>query len=157
MTSVIIEAGYLVRDVTLDGSALKITGDLNATAPFKLIGAPKAATQLFFNGKKLGFKTNAATGEWTSSLEYKTPSIKLPDLSSLKWKYIDSLPEIQASYDDSKWTIADHKTTINPTALVTPTSLYASDYGYNTGALVYRGHFTATGKHNNPIGTRFRC
>ena len=147
----------MVRDVTLAGSALKITGDLNATAPFKLIGAPKAATQLFFNGKKLSFKANPATGEWISSLEYKSPAIKLPDLSSLNWKYIDSLPEIQASYDDSKWTVADHKTTINPTALATPTSLYASDYGYNTGALVYRGHFTATGKHKNYICAGSRC
>ncbi|KAH7399870.1 glycoside hydrolase superfamily [Cadophora sp. MPI-SDFR-AT-0126] len=145
-TSVIIEAGYLVRDVTLDGSALKITGDLNATAPLKVIGAPKSATQLFFNGMKLSFKTNSVTGEWASSLEYNSPAVKLPDLSSLKWKYIDSLPEIQASYDDSKWTVADKKTTNNPTALATPTSLYASDYGYNTGALIYRGHFTATGK-----------
>ncbi|KAK0103956.1 hypothetical protein ONS96_005062 [Cadophora gregata f. sp. sojae] len=145
-SSVIIEAGYLVREVTLDGSALKITGDLNATAPLKVIGVPKSATQLSFNGKKLSFKTDTVTGEWTSSLEYKKPAVNLPNLSSLKWKYIDSLPEIQASYDDSKWTVADHKTTNNPTALATPTSLYASDYGYNTGALIYRGHFTATGK-----------
>nr|POF02402.1 putative beta-galactosidase a [Quercus suber] len=29
--------------------------------------------------------------------------------------------------------------------LTTPTSLYASDYGYHTGNLLYRGHFTATG------------
>lgn len=111
-----------------------------------MIGAPKSATQLFFNGKKLEFKSNPATGEWTSSLQYQAPAVKLPDLSRLKWKYIDDLPEIQASYDDSKWTVADHITTNNPTVLATPTSLYASDYGYNTGALVYRGHFTATGK-----------
>ncbi|KAG4434086.1 hypothetical protein IFR05_010446 [Cadophora sp. M221] len=145
-TSVIIHAGYLVRDATLDGSALRITGDLNSTAPIKVIGAPKSATQLFFNGKKLDFKSNPLTGEWTSSLQYQAPAVKLPDLSRLKWKHIDSLPEIQASYDDSKWTVADHITTNNPTVLATPTSLYASDYGYNTGALVYRGEFTATGK-----------
>jgi hypothetical protein len=70
----------------------------------------------------------------------------LPDLSSLAWKYVDDLPEIQPSYDDSAWTKADHKTSNNSVfALETPTSLFGSDYGYNTGVLIYRGHFVATG------------
>lgn len=30
----------------------------------------------------------------------------------------------------------------------TPTSLYGSDYGFHAGVLVYRGHFTATGKES---------
>lgn len=144
-----------MRDVTLDGSALKITGDLNATVPIRVIGAPKSATQLFFNGKKLFFQSNPTTGEWTSRLQYQAPAIKLPSLSSLNWKYIDGLPEIKISYDDSKWTVADRLTTNNPTVLATPTSLYASDYGYNSGALVYRGVFIATGEHDVPVTRKF--
>ena len=80
----------------------------------------------------------------SASIAYVSPSISLPDLSSLEWKYIDSLPEIQSSYDDSKWPVCSKKTTNNPTQLTTPTSLYASDYGFHTGSVEYRGHFTAT-------------
>lgn len=138
-----------MRGVSLEGSSLKITGDLNSTTSIKIIGAPKSATKLYFNDQRLPFQTNPVTGEWTSTLQYRNPSVRLPNLSSLKWKYVDDLPEIQNAYDDSKWAKADHKTTNNPTALMTPTSLYASDYGYNTGALVYRGHFIATGKETS--------
>ncbi|KAL2366465.1 hypothetical protein RJZ56_000510 [Blastomyces dermatitidis] len=73
-------------------------------------------------------------------------SVFILDLESLEWKYIDSLPELQEDYDDSLWTVADHKKTNNTLRpLTTPTSLHASDYGYHTGYLVYRGHFVASG------------
>jgi hypothetical protein len=56
------------------------------------------------------------------------------------------LPEVKAGYDDSAWTTADHTTTNNTVQpFLTPVSLYASDYGYHTGALLYRGHAIATG------------
>lgn len=64
-------------------------------------------------------------------------------------KYADSLPEIGDKYDDSKWTNADKKNTTNPRALTTPENLYASEYGYHTGNILWRGHFTATGKENS--------
>lgn len=148
-TSIIIESGYLVRSVYIDGETLHIDGDLNATAPIKVIGAPLAAKNLQFNSKKVKFTTDSATGDWSSTLEYPVPKIKLPNLSKLDWKYLDNLPEIQPSYDDSAWTHADHATSDNSlVALQTPTSLYGSDYGYNTGVLIYRGKFTATGKES---------
>jgi len=144
-TSVIVEAGYLVRSVYIQGNALHIDGDLNATVPIKVIGAPANTKNLHFNSRKLDFTIDPVTGEWTSKLEYPEPKISLPSLSSLEWKYLDNLPEIKSTYDDSAWTTADLKETKN--SLVpqkTPTSLFSSDYGYHTGVLVYRGHFTAT-------------
>jgi hypothetical protein len=42
--------------------------------------------------------------------------------------------------------VANKKTTPNPRKLTTPTNLYASDYGYHVGNLLYRGRFTATGQ-----------
>ena len=98
---------------------------------------------------KLDFTKDDVTGDWSSSLKYSAPKIDLPNLSSLPWKYLDDLPEIQSSYDDSLWTKADKKTTNNPNALKTPTSLYASDYGYSNGILVYRGQFIANGKESD--------
>jgi hypothetical protein len=63
----------------------------------------------------------------------------------LTWKYLDNLPEIQPTYDDSLWTLANNTSSNNTYTLRTPTSLFASDYGYHAGVLLYRGHFTATG------------
>jgi hypothetical protein len=93
----------------------------------------------------LSFTKNPVTGEWTSTLEYSAPALNLPNLADLAWKYVDDLPETQPGYDDSLWTVANLTTTNNPSQLQTPTSFHGSDYGYNTGALIYRGHFTATG------------
>ncbi|KAL3426019.1 beta-galactosidase, partial [Phlyctema vagabunda] len=144
-TSVIVEAGYLVRNVYIQDKALHINGDVNATVPIKVLGAPAGLRSLHFNDRSLKYTVDSVTGEWSSTLEYSSPALNLPELSALSWKYLDDLPEIQPSYDDSLWTAADHNSTVNPTALKTPTSLYASDYGYNAGVLIYRGHFIASG------------
>jgi len=149
-TSVIVQAGYLVRSVFVEGTALHINGDLNATVPIKVLGAPTGTKDLHFNGEKLSFTTDPVTGEWSSTLQYDAPEINLPDLSSLSWKYLDDLPEIQSSYDDSTWTLADHTTSNNTAyALETPTSLFGSDYGYNTGILIFRGWFVAQGTESS--------
>jgi beta-galactosidase GanA len=146
-TSVIVEAGYLVRSVYIEGTALHIDGDINATVPIKVIGAPSSTKDLHFNSLKLDFNTDPITGEWSSTLPYTAPVISLPDLSTLDWKYVDNLPEVSSSYDDSAWTNADHPTSNNTVfSLLTPTSLFSCDYGYNTGVLIYRGHFTANGQ-----------
>lgn len=134
-----------MRNVSIEGAALHIYGDLNSTVPIRVIGAPKSTKDLHFNSQKLPFTTDPITGEWTSTLNYSAPTLNLPDLSSLDWKCVDDLPEIQHRYDNSLWTNANQTTTNNPLNLSMPTSLYGSDYGYNTGALLFRGHFTATG------------
>ncbi|TVY31741.1 putative beta-galactosidase A [Lachnellula subtilissima] len=103
-TSVIVEAGYLVRSVYTEGTALHIDGDINATVPIKVIGAPANTKDLHFNSVKLDFTTDPVTGEWTSQLKYAEPKIDIPELSSLDWKYLDNLPEIKSTYDDSAWT-----------------------------------------------------
>jgi len=148
-TSVIVEAGYLIRSVYSQGPDLHIDGDLNATAPLKVIGVPTNTKDLYFNGEKVNSIVNLATGEWASTLVYNAPKISLPTLSTLPWKYVDDLPEIQSSYSDSAWTNADHTTSNNSVySLHTPTSLFGSDYGYNTGVLIFRGHFVAQGNES---------
>ncbi|EQL34392.1 hypothetical protein BDFG_03746 [Blastomyces dermatitidis ATCC 26199] len=135
----------LVRTAFVRGSELHITADFNTTTPIEIIGAPKNTSTLHINGEKVVHKVDDH-GIWTTSIEYVALKIDLPDLESLEWKYIDSLPELQEDYDDSLWTVADHKKTNNTLRpLTTPTSLHASDYGYHTGYLVYRGHFVASG------------
>ncbi|KAJ5217780.1 Glycoside hydrolase family 35 [Penicillium citrinum] len=148
-SSIIVKAGYLVRAAYVEGSDLHITADFNATTPIEIIGAPSKTKNLVINGKKSHVKVDK-NGIWSGSVEYSAPKIKLPDLKSLKWKSIDTLPELKNSYDDSAWTVASHDHTSNSAnPLKTPKSLYSSDYGFHTGVLVYRGHFVANGKEKD--------
>ncbi|KAL7275683.1 hypothetical protein RUND412_001370 [Rhizina undulata] len=144
--SVIVKAGYLIRSAEISGGVLYLKGDVNATTPIEVI-ADVDVTSVQFNGKNLGV-SKSTYGSLLGSIDFSTPTIDLPELSSLDWKYADSLPEISSTYDDSGWASADKTDTPNPRKLTTPTNLYASDYGFHTGNLLWRGHFTATGKEN---------
>jgi beta-galactosidase len=148
-SSIIVNAGYLVRYAWLQGSELHLSADFNATTTVEVIGVPTAATSLYVNGV-LYSHTKTSNGFWAASVKYSTPKLSLPDFSKLTWKYVDSLPELQSTYDDSAWVSADHdwtNNTANP--LATAVSLYASDYGFNTGNLLYRGHFVANGNEKS--------
>jgi len=144
----IVKAGYLIRTIEVAQGSIHLTGDLNSTTALEVIsGAPANTTALTFNGASLPFTQNPRTGVVTATAPYADcPPFTLPDLRTIGWNVLDSLPEIQPNYDDSLWTPADLSYSNNTIRnLTTPVSLYASDYGYNTGSLLYRGHFTATG------------
>lgn len=154
--TVIANGGYLLRSATKVGSSLYLTGDLNATTTLEIIAGLPGSDNIYFNAAKVPGMTSV-NGRLTGTLTYSPPTLELPDLSSLDWKYLDSQPEIRASYDDSLWVTADHTNTTNDFrddwgtvfALKTPTSLIAGDYGYHTGSLIYHGHFTATGNESS--------
>jgi hypothetical protein len=102
-----------------------------------------------FNGKDLGCDRDD-NGSLTATVEYSEPKVELPSLASQKWYSTDSLPEVQSSYNDAAWMSADMAKTCNSHRdLTTPTSLYGSDYGFNTGSLLFRGHFTAAGNESS--------
>lgn len=133
----------------MQGSSLHLTADFNTTTPVEVIGAPSQARRLIINGKMAHVNVDK-NGIWSTSVAYSAPKIDLPSLKNLDWKSIDTLPEIQSSYDDSPWTAANHPYTNNSAnPIKTPTSLYSSDYRYNTGTLLYRGHFVANGKEDS--------
>jgi hypothetical protein len=147
-SSVLVKAGYLIRTASIVGQELRLTGDINVTTTIEVISTPVAnITTLTFNGEQLNTKPSS-TGRLVSIIQYTPPSIKLTDFTTSEWKYLDSLPEIQSSYDASKWTTLNHTTTNNTLHLSTPMSMYASDYGYHTGSLIYRGHFTSNGNES---------
>jgi beta-galactosidase len=146
-STVVVNGGYLIRSAAISSNELRLTGDVNVTTDFEVISTPTKLDMLYFNGQSLK-TTRSKEGRLLATVNFNAPSIKLPDFSSPTWKYIDSLPEIQPTYDDSPWTSCDHSTTNNPLNLTTPTSTYASDYGYHTGSLIYRGHFTSNGNES---------
>lgn len=142
--AVIINGPYLMRTAALNGSDLYLTGDINATTTLEVIGAP-SFSKLYWNGAAVDYKQSDCNTP-TACLEYCKPKYSLPNLGSDCWKTINTLPEIQPGYDDSLWTDASLTYTNNTARnLTTPTSLYSQDYGYNTGTLLYRGRFTASG------------
>ncbi|OJZ84692.1 glycoside hydrolase family 35 protein [Aspergillus luchuensis CBS 106.47] len=146
--SVIVKAGYLLRTAELTGTSLYLTGDINTTTTLELISTPQPVTGIFFNNQSV--QTSVTSGRLTGTLTYQKPNINLPDLTTLNWLYLNTLPEVrEPTYNDDLWTPCTHTTTANPRNLTTPTSLYASDYGYNGGSLLYRGTFTATGNETS--------
>ncbi|RYO73729.1 hypothetical protein DL766_005229 [Monosporascus sp. MC13-8B] len=153
---VIAKAGYLLRTAARSGTSLHLTGDLNATAELEIIAGLPGSNNVYFNGEKVrGVKS--ANGRLSATLPYSPPTIDLPNLADLDWRYLDSLPEINPTYDDAAWTDADTPYTNNTMRdeagnvfeLKTPTTLISSDYGYHAGHLIYRGHFTATGNETS--------
>lgn len=148
--SVIINGGYFIRSVDARGSTLAVEADFNKTTTLEIIGAPKKTTKLTINGQAIDY-TTSELGNWIARPSMTVPNLDLPDLNNLDWHGIDSVPELGANYDDSKWQPANKNTTKNPMAnpLRTPVSLYGSDYGFNTGTLVFRGHFVASGHESS--------
>ncbi|KAK5991023.1 putative beta-galactosidase A [Cladobotryum mycophilum] len=141
--AVIVNGGYLIRSVSLQGSTLSLQADFNVSTSIEIIGIPKGATKLKINGEEVNH-TVSFLGDWITKPDVKLPSIQVPDLSALQWYRLDSLPEVQKDYDDKLWPLADHTTSNNSVApLTNPVSLYGADYGFNTGTLVFRGYFTA--------------
>ena len=139
-----MKGGYLLRTASITGTTLDLTGDINCTTSLVIIGSPSTITSLKFNNATVP-TTVDKHGVLSGIVPFAPPKITLPTLTDLQWKYIDSLPEIQPTYDDSLWPDANQTSSNNPRKLTTPTSLYASDYGFNTGTLLYRGSFTARG------------
>ncbi|KAH0012075.1 putative beta-galactosidase, partial [Aureobasidium melanogenum] len=150
-SAAIVKAGYLLRTVEVKDNTLHLTGDINATTDIEIIGgAPAKLAELMFNGENIKFAQDSCSGVVTGSVAYKEPSFSVPDLSTVGWKVLNSLPEIVPGYDDSLWTNADLTYSNNTQRnLTTPVSLYGQDYGYNAGNLLFRGHFTATGSESS--------
>ena len=138
--TVLVRGGHLLRTAAVVGQDLYLTGDVNTTTTLQVIAGAPGVQNVFFNGQQKFVNPEYGTFEVT----FQEPTIKLPDLSALSWQSIDSLPELSPSYSDASWRPCDHPTSKNPLVLSTPTSLYASDYGYHAGSLLYRGHFTST-------------
>lgn len=138
-TPVLIAGPYLVRNATLSGQTLSVNGDLNMTTTIQVFG-PGSINHVQWNGQDLKL-SKTTWGSLSATLPGpKRAAVSLPSLKDLTWKYIDSLPEIQDGYDDSKWVDADHTTTTSkfPRYYGGPWNLsIASDYGYHVCYISY--------------------
>ncbi|KAF8320898.1 glycoside hydrolase family 35 protein [Clavulina sp. PMI_390] len=141
-SSVLIYGPYLVREATLSGSTLSIVGDINATTTINVF-APKSVRSISWNGTPLSTKTNSV-GALSATIAFKYSSIAaLPSLTTAEWLCHDTLPEKAVSFDDSTWTVANKTSVLRPDKPIGGKYvLYADEYGYHQGDLLYRGHFT---------------
>lgn len=142
---IIVKVGYLMRTVKITGDQIEIIGDVNSTTVIEIIFAPvRNLNTISFNKKKLQ-TSRTKLGTSTATVGYNKPCLTTPNLAALEWKFLNSLPEIEPSYDDSAWADCSKKTTNNPRGLDTPTNLYSMDYGFHTWSLIYRGQFVSSG------------
>ncbi|KAJ7022668.1 glycoside hydrolase family 35 protein [Mycena alexandri] len=146
-TSVLVGGPYLVRNATVSGSRLALTGDLNTTAHLTVI-VPSTVKSVTWNGASVSLTAGVtATGGFTGTLTPRAAvkSVTVPKLTG--WKFMDSLPEIGATFDDSAWTVANHTTTNIPFKPYYGDGrvLYGCDYGFCENIVLWRGHFNSTG------------
>jgi hypothetical protein len=146
--AVIVKAGYLVRNISISGHGLYTDADFNSTTSIEIIGAPDGVKDLFINGVLTEHTVNAL-GDWQATFSYRKPDLQLPDLSALNWSVLNSLPETSPQYNASLWKTANVTSSAYPEEQRVPLSLYAGDYGYHVGAILYRGSFTATRSENS--------
>ncbi|TVY89550.1 putative beta-galactosidase C [Lachnellula willkommii] len=130
---------YLVRNAYVSHSVVHVSGDNdNATTIEVYTGNPDIQT-IDWNGIHLD-ATKTPYGSVTARIPGAEDRIvSLPELEN--WRDADSLPEKLNAYDDSKWTVCDKNSTLSPVAPLTKPVLFSSDYGYYTGAKIYRGYF----------------
>ncbi|KAF8060198.1 glycoside hydrolase family 35 protein [Lyophyllum atratum] len=149
---------YLVRSLTFSDSTAVVRGDLDGSTVLEIF-APAEVTKIQWNGKAVKTqKTSYGSLKATLAKPGLDAATLQKSLALTNWKYSDALPERQATYDDSKWVVADHMSTPNPTKPQTLPVLYADDYGFHTGVQLFRGRFTgnaSAAKLNVQGGTAF--
>ncbi|KAF8968901.1 glycoside hydrolase family 35 protein [Flammula alnicola] len=149
--SILVGGPYLVRDATLSGSTLALRGDLKTDVRLTVI-APQSIRSITWNGEKVSGDLTASAS-LTQSGGFVGPLLLSPSLTGIKvpqltgWKFKDSLPEIQESFNDNSWAIANHTTTNIPLKPYYGDGriLYGCDYGFCENVVLWRGHFNATG------------
>ncbi|PIL34786.1 hypothetical protein GSI_02573 [Ganoderma sinense ZZ0214-1] len=143
-TTVLVGGPYLVRNATISEGTLALRGDLNASVPLTVV-APPSVKEVTWNGERVDVRAEGALLTGWLAQSVSVSEVKVPALTG--WKFADSLPEIQAEFDDSSWTVANKtKTNIEVKPLFGDGSvLYGCDYGFCEGHILYRGHFNATG------------
>ncbi|EKM56209.1 glycoside hydrolase family 35 protein, partial [Phanerochaete carnosa HHB-10118-sp] len=151
--TVFVGGPMLVRNATVSGSRLALCGDLNASSPPTLM-VPASVSAVSWNGADVPVRgvcgaaalpgAKLLEGQLRFSLGTKG-SISVPALA--RWRFKDSLPDVQSGFDDANWTVADHTTTNITTKPLFGDGrvLYGCDYGFCENIVLWRGHFNGTG------------
>lgn len=147
-STLIIGGPSLVRTAALSGTALSLTGDVNRTTTLQIYGGSNLFKTVTWNGAPVSGGLDTV-GAWSAVLDGPTSAALTfapPQLSA--WKFKDSLPEISTTYDDSRWVVANKTSTFLTMPAYPrdgPAMLGEQDYGFFTGNVLFRGHFSSFG------------
>ncbi|EPE35453.1 (Trans)glycosidase [Glarea lozoyensis ATCC 20868] len=130
---------YLVRSASITNGVVHISGDNDNATTIEVYSGNPAIQTIDWNGIRLN-AVKTSYGSVTAKIPGAADrTISLPPLEN--WRSADSLPEKAATYDDSKWAVCNKSITLSPVAPLTKPVLFSSDYGFYTGAKIYRGYF----------------
>ena len=147
--TILVGGPYLVRDACISGNTLTLRGDLKTDAMLTVI-APSNINTVTWNGAIISSSISASStvskhGALVGQLQHPTSlaGVSVPTLSG--WMFHDSLPEVNSSFDDSTWVIANHTTTNIPYKPYYGDGrvLYGCDYGLSVSIhtfLVHNSH-----------------
>lgn len=134
-TSILVGGPYLVRNASIAGSHLALTGDLKTGVRLFVFG-PANISLVTWNGNPVSADAaltanTSSQGVFVGSLKTRSSASSLHPPKLENWKYADSLPEIAANYSDTEWTTANHTTTNIPFKPYYGDGriLYGCDYG----------------------------
>lgn len=105
---------YLLRSASVSGSTLYLFGDLNATSTLD-IWAPSQYSTVTWNGEPVNVEeTELGTLRGRVGLPDELRDVVLPSMHDMDWACADSLPELNAAFDDSDWVVANKTSTLRP-------------------------------------------
>lgn len=139
---VLVGEPYLVCSASITGMELALKGNLNTSTLLKII-APTVISSVTWNGAVLSvnaFSSLTVIRGLVGELTLPSASVDIAVTPRLeRWKFRDSLPEIQPKFDDGSFVIANHTTTNIPWKpyYSDRAILYGCDYGlYVQGARI---------------------
>jgi hypothetical protein len=133
---------YLVRSGSISGDTVSVIGDNANSTTIEVYAGNAVVNKISWNGQTLPTK-KTPYGSLTAKISgAEQRTIDLPALTA--FKTANSLPEASPDYDDSNWVLANKNTTMSPVKPITLPVLFSSDYGFYTGAKLYRGYFSGT-------------
>lgn len=128
-----------MRSASISHGAVQISGDNDVATTIEVYTGNPAIQTIIWNGIRIA-ATKTAYGSITAQIPGAADrTINLPNITN--WRSADSFPEKNPSYDDSKWIVCNKNSTLSPVAPLTLPVLFSSDYGFYTGAKIYRGYF----------------
>jgi beta-galactosidase GanA len=118
-------------------STVALRADTAKREPIEVWASPQASLLGRMGGVTVNGQPVATRATSSGSLTGTLPGpakVKLPELTG--WRSQAEAPEARPAFDDSSWRIAD-------------AGLASDDYGFHSGAVWYRGRFTATGSETS--------
>ena len=150
---VLMRGPELVRTANVSGPVLNLTGD-TSTGNNLEVWAPRQARLVTWNGRPIATRPTMA-GSLLAVHNLADPApVTLPALTD--WKYSAESPEADPSFADTGWAVADRTSTNSTTEPPAGQPvLTADDYGFHTGDVWYRGHYTVTGTAADTISLTY--